>query len=235
VSTDWEWDLRLMGGWQLLRAGRPMKMALRQQRLLAALALKGEQSRSYLADLLWPESTESQAAGSLRESIFLVNRNTPEMLEQAPDSVGLAPRVRVDVRQIAGRTAMLDDAAGISQQQILLEDLQAPLLPGWYEDWVTAEQEKWQRLRLSVLERLARLFLAREDIDAAMAAACAALAVEPLRESAQALRMECYLAEGNNAEALRAYRSFSLKLRQELGVSPAPVMSDLLGPLLTDI
>lgn len=233
MTTESEWDLRLVGGWQLFCAGRPIKVPLRQQRLLAALALQGRQARPSLAGLLWPESTESKAAGSLRESIFLVNRHMPKMLEQAPHSVGLAASVRVDV-QITFRTAQLDDFASLAQQQILLGDMQAPLLPGWYEDWVTAEQEKWRRLRLSVLERLARLLLARDDIGAALAAACAAIAIEPLRESAQALRIECYLAEGNNAEALRAYRAFSVRLRQEFGVSPSPVISDLFRPLLTE-
>lgn len=234
MTTESTWDLRLVGGWRLIYAGgRPLKVALRQQRLVAALALYGQQTRSSLAGLLWPDSTEAQAAGSVRESIFLVNRQMPKLLEQTPASVGLDNDVTVDVHQAAVQAARLDDHPPLSLQRSLLKDMQSKdLLPGWYEDWIMAERERWQRLRLAVLERLARLLLDRVDFDGAMEAACAAIGIEPLCESAQRLRIQCYLAEGNNAEALRAYRSFSLKLRQEFDVSPSPVISDLIRPLL---
>lgn len=233
MTTASMWDLRLVGGWQLLRAGRPVKVALRQQRLLAALALYGRQPRSSLAGLLWPDSTDAQAAGSLRESIFLVNRQVPTLLEQTADSVGLKEDVGVDVRQIKVLATRLEENPGLSLQRTLLQEMQdAHLLPGWYEDWVVSEQERWQRLRLSVLERLAKLLLAKGHTDAAMEAACAAIAIEPLRESAHRLLMQCHLAEGNNAKALHAYQSLSLRLRQEYGASPSPIVLDVIGPLL---
>ena len=234
MTLESQWDLRLLGGWQLLYAGHPLKVDLRQQRLLAALALHGRQVRTSLAGLLWPDTPEPHAAGSLRESIFLVNRQMPNLLELGRDSIALSGIVRVDVHETRTRADRLDDAAGLSLQRTLLEDLlDADLLPGWYENWVLAEQERWQCLRLSLLESLAKMFLAEGEIVGAMGAACAVLAVEPLRESAQRLQMQCYLAEGNNVEALRAYQSFSLRLRQEFGVSPSPIVSDLLEPLRT--
>jgi SARP family transcriptional regulator, regulator of embCAB operon len=114
----------------------------------------------------------------------------------------------VDVHQLSLRPAHLEDHSPSSQQRSLLRDLQsAELLPGRYEDWGTREKDKWQRLRLSVLEHVAELLLARGDFDGAMEAACAAIFLDPLRESVQRLRLQCYLEEGNTAEALHAYRS----------------------------
>ncbi|AUI52878.1 DNA-binding transcriptional activator of the SARP family [Arthrobacter crystallopoietes] len=208
-------------------------MALRQQRLLAVLALLGGQPRSSLAALLWPDSTDAQAAGSLRESIFLVNPQVPALLSQTARLVGLKEDVGVDVRQIKVRAARLEEEPDLSHVRTMLQNMQdSHLLPGWYEDWVVLEQERWQRLRLSVLERLAGILLVKGHIDAAMEAACAAIAIEPLRESAHTLLMQCHLAEGNNAEALHTYQSLSLRLRQEYGVSPSPVVMDVVGPLL---
>jgi SARP family transcriptional regulator, regulator of embCAB operon len=233
MATDRPWDLRLVGGWQLHRGGQPVKVALRQQRLLAALALYGRQSRTFLAGLLWPDSSEHQAAGSLRESVFLVNRTLPQLLSSTQDPLDLDEHVSVDVRDLRAQAARLEEHANPGLQQSLLEAVQdAELLPGWYEDWVISEQERWQRLRLSVLERLAKQFLLLGRIDPAMEAARAATTVEPLRESAQRLLLQCYLAEGNNAEALRAYQSFRIRLRQEFGVAPSPIISDLISSLV---
>jgi DNA-binding SARP family transcriptional activator len=235
MGTENVWNLRLLGGWQLLSAGHPVKVALRQQRVLAALALFGRQHRSSLAGLLWPDSTEAHAAGSLRGSIFHMNRQFPGLLEHTLDSVAW-PVLSVSMFDRL-RTGPLPwmRIPGSCSNLALLEDMQdADLLPGWYENWVVAEQERWLRLRLSALERLARLLLAGGSIGAAMEASCAAVAIEPLRESAQRLRIQCYLAEGNNAAALSAYVSFSRRLRQEFGVPPSPLLGDLIAPLLAD-
>lgn len=235
MATDQIWKLQLLGGWQLHRGDQPVTVALRQQRLIAALALYGKQSRAFLAGLLWPDSPEHQAAGNLRHSVFVVNRNLPKLLAPTRDSLDLAEQVRVDVRDIKAQASRVEEQAGSDLPQSMLDwGLEGELLPGWYEDWVISEQDRWQRLRLSVLERLARQFLLQGKIDQAVEAARAAMSIEPLRESAQRLLLQCYLTEGNQAEALRTYQSFRIRLRQELGVDPSPITADLVSSLMMD-
>ncbi|GLB66866.1 hypothetical protein AHIS1636_13050 [Arthrobacter mangrovi] len=233
MGSEGRWELQLIGGWQLRRDHVPVKVAMRQQRLVAALALYGRQSRAFLAGLLWPDSSESQAAGSLRESIFLINKHLPGLLGQTADPLDLSRAVSVDVLDVRMRASRLQDHPGLNRGLLhLVED--ADLLPGWYEDWVVAEQERWQRLRLTVLERLARQYLDQGNTEQAMEAARAATMIEPLRESAQRLLMQACLAEGNHAEALRLYQSFRVRLRREFGVAPSAIIADLIGPLLMD-
>ncbi|NMR31188.1 AfsR/SARP family transcriptional regulator [Crystallibacter degradans] len=227
--------MQLLGGWQLHRGDQPVTVALRQQRLIAALALYGRQPRTFLAGLLWPDRPEHQAFGNLRESVFVVNRNLPKLLVPTLHSLDLAERARIDVRDIRAQASRVEEQTGPDLPQSMLDSvLEAELLPGWYEDWVIAEQERWQRWRLSVLERLARQFLLQGKIEPAVEAARAATTIDPLRESAQRLLLQGYLAEGNQAEALRAYQSFRIKLRQEFGVDPSPTTADLVSSLLMD-
>ncbi|MGO4859559.1 hypothetical protein AB4074_19950, partial [Arthrobacter sp. 2MCAF14] len=73
LSSDPQWSLSLLNGWMLTRAGRREKVAHRQQRLITALALLGERPRTFLSGLLWPDSSEAQAAVGLRVSIWHIN------------------------------------------------------------------------------------------------------------------------------------------------------------------
>jgi hypothetical protein len=45
------WELDLLTHWQLRLAGKPVQVAFRQQRILAALALLGSRPRQVLAGL----------------------------------------------------------------------------------------------------------------------------------------------------------------------------------------
>jgi DNA-binding SARP family transcriptional activator len=102
------------------------------------------------------------------------------------------------------------------------------LLLGWYEDWVLVERERLRQLRLHALEALSGLLLAVGDLPTAVEAALAAVAIEPLRESAHRAVIQAHLAEGNRVEALRQYASLRQLLRDEVGVEPSTLAADLL-------
>ncbi|NKX54507.1 AfsR/SARP family transcriptional regulator [Arthrobacter mobilis] len=235
MTSNSSWEIRLLGGWHVFNGRRPVRVTFRQQRLIAVLALYGSQPRSFLAGTLWPNSSEKQATGSLRESIWMVSHQLPGLLVEGRDPLGLAPEVTVDVHALRRQAAELERSPGgrgDKRRAELLEALRtAELLPGWYEDWVTAEQERWNQLRLTALERLAAQFLENGQTGQAVDAAACAIAIEPLRESSQRLLLEAHLAEGNYAQALRSYAAFSSRLLDEFGVEPSARISELIGPL----
>ncbi|BAS18441.1 hypothetical protein AHiyo8_pI67450 (plasmid) [Arthrobacter sp. Hiyo8] len=76
-----QWSLTLLNGWTLTQAGHRQKVAHRQQRLITALALLGERPRTFLSGLLWPDSSEAQAAVGLRVSIWHINHELPGLLD----------------------------------------------------------------------------------------------------------------------------------------------------------
>ncbi|WP_427169645.1 AfsR/SARP family transcriptional regulator [Arthrobacter sp. 92] len=229
-----QWSLTLVDGWQLSCNGRPVTVALRQQRVIAAIALHKSIHRTTLAGLLWPESSELKAAGNLRESIWVISHRLPELLVDGNDPLELRSTVRVDTREIREQISRLDESSSPALEADLLQELRGPgLLPGWYEDWAVAEQERWEQLRLNVLERLARTCLQRGDIDGALDAAGAAVAIDPLRESAHRLRIETHMADGNLASALHVYQDFRRRLWEEVGVAPSEKIAALVQPILT--
>jgi DNA-binding SARP family transcriptional activator len=101
------------------------------------------------------------------------------------------------------------------------------LLPGWYDEWVLLERERLRQLRLHALEMLADKLTTVGRYGEAVQVAYAAVRAEPLRESAHRAVVRVHLAEGNLAEAGRAYAAFRDLLADELGVVPTILMEDL--------
>ena len=223
-----EWELRLLGCWQLLCDGHVVAVGARQQRLITALALVGQRSRSYLAGLLWPDSTEHQASGSLRATVFKVRHQLPGLLSDSLDPVCLASSVAVDL--LALRRSAEEARAGAGIGPGIAEWLySAELLPGWYDDWVIFEQERLRELRIAALEAIARHHLSAGRPDAAVAAAMHAAAIEPLRESAHALMIRGQIDSGNAAGAHRTLADFRRRLRDELGLEPSRRLEAAIG------
>ena len=107
------------------------------------------------------------------------------------------------------------------------------LLPDWSDEWVIVDRERYHQLRLHALERLCQQLAASGRYGLAVETCLAALAAEPLRESAQRQLIEVYLTEGNRAEALRQFASYQRVIREEVGVEPSREISDLVRTLTT--
>lgn len=220
------WELHLLGCWQLHARGTPQSVGSRQQRLIASLALLGPRSRGYLAGLLWPESTEQQAASSLRVTVFKIRHQLPGLLAGGSDPLRLSDDVYVDLDRL--RDGADSALAGGEPPPGLTELLySAELLPGWYDDWLLFEQERLRQLRIAALEALARRLLGDDRPEAAVAAAMHAAAIEPLRESSHALVIRGQVRAGNEAGARRTYDDFRRRLAEEMGLEPSTRLAQL--------
>jgi DNA-binding SARP family transcriptional activator len=105
------------------------------------------------------------------------------------------------------------------------------LLPDWYDDWVLLEAEGWRQFRLHALEALAGRLIAVGRWGEAVGAANAAVRAEPLRESARAALIQAHLAHGNQSEAVREFARYRALLDTELGLSPTPLLYELVHAL----
>ncbi|WP_171027613.1 bacterial transcriptional activator domain-containing protein [Pseudarthrobacter sp. NamE2] len=230
VALAQEWHLSLLGAWRLQRGNTTMAVACREQRLIACVGLLGCRRRSFLSGLLWPRSSETQAAGNLRTSVWCISHSFPHLLHSTADVLELDESVSVDVRALQRHVAMLREQPGIQIPETYLDHLsRAELLPGWYDDWVIFEQERLRQLRLGALELMARQYLAGNEPGRAVIAALSAVSIEPLRESAHLLLVQAHLAAGNRAAAVRAYSMFASRLDAELGVQPSHQLTELVS------
>ncbi len=230
VALAQDWRLSLLGAWRLHCGNDAVTVASREQRLIACVGLLGCRHRSFLAGLLWPRSSDTQAAGNLRTTVWCISHSLPRLLHTGPDTLELEQSVRVDVAALQLHVARMQAQPEGQIPDGYLDHLsRAELLPGWYDDWVIFEQERLRQLRLSALELMARQHLAAHEPGRAVIAAISAVSIEPLRESAHLLLVQAHLAAGNRAAAVRAYTMFASRLENELGVQPSNQLSDLVA------
>jgi DNA-binding SARP family transcriptional activator len=199
------------------------------QRLIAHLCLCGRPSRAAVAGELWPDAPEDHAQGSLRSALWRVQKAAPGLVDVSGGALGLARGVRVDVREFRDWAQRAMDPNTLVDGVTASEWAQGgELLPGWYDDWVLLERERLRQLRLHAFEVLADKLAAVGRYGEAVQVAYAAVRAEPLRESAHRAVVRVHLAEGNLAEAGRAYAAFRDLLADELGVVPTILMEELL-------
>ncbi|MET8545648.1 BTAD domain-containing putative transcriptional regulator [Kitasatospora sp. NPDC004799] len=233
------WDgprIELLRGFEATDAGRCVSLPVSSEHLLAFLALhEGGVQRGAVAERLWPDCTQYRAAANLRTALYHARRRARAIPIESPGQwLRLAPVVRVDLR--AARRAAEQVVAGLDRLPAscdeLVDDLAAELLPGWEEEWLTLERERWDQLRLYALEGLAHQLCDAERYLSALQTALAAIAIDPVRETAHRIVVEVHLAEGNLASALRSYQHYRSFLQRELNVAPSPKMTGLVRNLL---
>ena len=198
------------------------------QRLVAHLCLCGRPTRAAVAGRLWPDVPEQQAQGSLRSALWRLQKASSGLLDVSGGALALAVGVRVDVRELwewAQRVSAPGEDGG--DPGTPSDELRGERLPGWYDDWVLLERGRLHQLRMHALEPVAVSLAAAGRHGEARDAAYAAVREEPLRESAHRVVVRVHLAEGNVAEAVRAYEDFRTMLFDELGTVPTPEMTRL--------
>lgn len=228
--------LTLLGGFQL-SVEDSLSIPLGAQRLLALLALEGgEVDRATATERLWPDSRQGRAAANFRSALWRGKRaGSATLIDCVGPRLHLAPPVRVDLhgllrqaRQIVGSPPC---ASGDPGRQEIIHGLSRELLPTWSDDWLLPERARWDQVRLHALETLAQQFLTAQNYLTALEAALAAIAIEPVRESAHRLVLKVHIAEGNSACAMKHYHRYRGLLQRELGIKPSQQMVELIRPL----
>jgi len=225
--------VQLLDWWDLHIDDRSNGLGRREQRLVALLALTGRRSRLQLAGTLWPESSEHHAMSSLRAAVWHTRHEAPGLLSAHQSTLALAAHVTVDVAQLSGhatRVAASPESHDVADAVATLDV--GELLPGWYDDWVLFERERFQHLRFRALEALARSSLAGGRPQEAALAARAALWIEPLHEGANLLLVRACLASGSTVEAVRHFHAYRRQLERDLGIRPSGTIAELVRPLL---
>ncbi|MFB9313800.1 AfsR/SARP family transcriptional regulator [Nocardioides plantarum] len=223
--------LSIVGGFQLGFRGQPVRVSHMVQRLLVLLACHGPHlDRSQVAGTLWPEVTEARSRGNLRTVAYRLQQRAPGLLVNEGQTMSLHPELRVDMDDVTVLARILVEDPSeervqvIDMQRYLLDDV----LPAWDEDWLDGVRFRYRQMRLAALECLAvRLSVMRRYVQA-MDAALAAVHADPLRESAHEAVIVVCLAQGNRNDALRHFRGYRSRLRDELGLDPSPRIESLL-------
>jgi DNA-binding SARP family transcriptional activator len=221
--------LQLLGGFQLAVDGTALVVPPHVQRLVAFLALQDRPlRRTYVSGKLWLDSTQEQAFGCLRTTLWRLRRASAPIVHATSTHLVLDPCVAVDARDVvATAERFLHRHEALDETDIDRLAHAAELLPDWYDDWVGQERDRIGQLRLLALETVCEELVAAARYREAASAALAAVAADPLRESARRLLISTYLKAGNAAEALRQYADFRARLDREVGLEPSFRMLEL--------
>jgi len=213
--------------------GEAVALPASAQRLLAFLALhEHPMRRVYVAGVLWIDTPEDRAFANLRSTLWRLNKPGYQLIEATSKQLRLAPTVCVDFRDASALAhRLLGDSLGPEGLDVDWTPLAGELLPDWYDEWVLIERERYRQVGLHALENLAERLIAERQFGRALETGLAAVAGEPLRESAHRVLIKAHLAEGNVSEAIRQYRVYRELLRDQLSLDPSPAMEALVGGL----
>ena len=194
--------------------------------LLAILALNGGSAhRSRVVGTIWPDKSEQRGLANLRAARWRLPEPLRSNVIKQGASIALTDQWQVDVDQVNACARQIHDTGRIVglQRDIFATDL----LPEWDFPWLLILREQHRQMRLHALESLALAEMAQNRPLDAVDTAMAAVAAEPLRESAHMVLLRAHIAAGNRARCFQVYRDFSARLKREIGVEPSPKMKAL--------
>lgn len=217
----------------------------RQGRLLFALLVLNRHRllpRSEIVAALWPNGGPDAADAALSAllsrlrralgSAHLEGRGTVRLiLDNAWVDIEAAEEA---IHRAESAVTLQDWPHAWSAAQGAMFTARRGFLPGEEAEWIDEVRRRLETMHIRALEAYAAagLGVGQTELAAAREAGRKLVQIAPLRESGHRLLMRAHAAEGNTAEALRAYERLRITLRDELGVSPSESTQQLYGELL---
>jgi DNA-binding SARP family transcriptional activator len=225
--------LTVLGGFQArLATGQALSLSSKKTKaLLAYLALRPEKAcaRDHLAGLLWGDTPDEQARKSLRQAVYVLRKvlpsTRPAVVVARGETIALnAEAVDVDAadfERLAGDATpeALERAVALYHGD-LLEGLHVDEAP--FEQWLTAERERFRELALDVFARLLTHQSMSGQIERAIQTAARLLAFDRSQEVVHRGLMRLYARQGRWGAAVKQYRLCAATLRHEVGSDPEP-------------
>ncbi len=223
-------EVRLLGQFNLRRAGKTLEIASRPaQSLFAYLVLNSgvNHRRERLAGLFWPDSLESSARNNLRQALWRIRSSIEDTdhryIIADRFNVGLDPEaeiwVDVDVllEELESNTP-IDDWVSVYQGE---------LLPGFYDEWVMPERERvriaFEKRGEQLLTHLEHKHLWSELLDWGEKLNAQAGALEPAFRAI----MRAHYEMGDSARSAATYQR-CVEALAEYGVEPSVETKQLL-------
>ncbi|MFN8490128.1 MAG: tetratricopeptide repeat protein [Caldilineaceae bacterium] len=208
--------------------------------LLAYLACNQRpHPRELLADLLWDDRNEKQAAGNLRVLLANLRKLVPAAVAISRQFVLFNPHGDVWVDVVELERALTPVVKQSTQQPLLSPSLVAQLEQGLalyqgeflagfavrdatqFEEWLQRERERLHLLVQQTLRALTVHYFASQQYAAGVPWAQQWVQQDPLDEEANARLITLLANSGQRTAAVAHYRSYHHLLQEELGGEPA--------------
>lgn len=204
--------------------------------LLFLLVCEESQSlgRERLMDLLWPGMTQSAAQANLRQTVYRLKKQIPEvtaidgngsvpLIVSERRAIGINPAAKVEL-DLGQFTAALDH-----QPEQAFDLYRGDFLADFYlpdsetfAAWMTARRETYRRQLLQALEQTVADQLNDGEFASAISLAERQLDIDNLRENSHRQLIEAYARSGRRQDALNQFATLRDLLRTELDLNPEP-------------
>lgn len=247
-------EIRLFGTFGIRRHGQEVGgfESAKVQALLAYVLLHpGRHHRESLAELLWPDSTETQQRKYLRQAIWRLQN---ALRSACPSDAGpvivthdwlqrnAELDLTLDVQQFERAFTHTQDVAARDLDESRVQMLEAAvslyqgdLLEGWYEDWCHFERERLQNMLLVMLDKLMRQCEVHHRYEAGLEFGGRILRFDRAREQTHRRLMRLHCLAGDRTAALRQFATCESALAEELGVKPSRRTLALLDQIKSDV
>jgi DNA-binding SARP family transcriptional activator/predicted ATPase len=232
-------EIVTLGGLDIRLGAQPVRDRLSRKAgaLLCYLALEGRaRTREHLAGLLWGESTDAHAHGSLRKALSELRASYPSHVVITRNSVAFksdAPH-RLDVAAFQEQVSwgLRQDTGSLTEEQVAalteaVTQYRGDFLEGLFvrgalafEEWVLIERERFRQCVLRALHALAAHHAACGAKEQAIACTRRLLELEPAQEEAHRNMMSLLALTGQQVAALRQYELCRQVLADELAIAP---------------
>jgi DNA-binding SARP family transcriptional activator len=221
VSLGLGISLELLDGFRLTVGDEVVDVADSTQRLVALLALRERPlCRSLVAGTLWPEKLDARASANLRSSLWRLNGACEApMIVCTGSSLMLSPEVSRDVAELErqGWALVNGDTEAVTDQ--VCDWFSKELLPGWYDDWVIIQRERFAQLQIHFLEALVHRLRELGEFARAIDQAMRLVAIDPFRERSQLAFIQALIDEGSWGRAQRQADQYCRLLEDSFGRS----------------
>jgi DNA-binding SARP family transcriptional activator len=217
-------EVHLLGQFSVLKDEEAVEIPSRPaQSLFAYLAMSAGtvHRREKLAGLLWPEASESNARSNLRHALWRLRK-------AVGDEYFLADKISIAFNAEADHwmdTALLEGEDGrVGSTRNLLEDVSAyggELLPGFYDDWVILERERYRALFEKKVQSLLDRLIEENRWAEVLEWGERWIALGHAPEPAYRALMFAHCGLGDTAGMASTYQRCVKVLREELGVEPS--------------
>src|SRR5437763_465185 len=233
-------EVRVLGPLELVIDNGPVPLPAKQRRLLAALLIRVGETRSadVLIDSVWGEAPPASASGLLQVYVSQLRKALPAPARIATFDSGYAlslGEASLDAAEFerllrGGKEATSDGNPALAASVL------GRALGLWrgkaygelaYEEFVRAEAERLEELRLVCLEARLEAGLALGQQDDLLPELQSLALAHPLRERVQAQLMLALYRCGRQTEALDLFRELRRRLREELGLEPGSELGEL--------
>ncbi|MBC8139002.1 MAG: hypothetical protein H8F28_24260 [Fibrella sp.] len=229
--------LQLFGAPSIEVNGVPMSLRHRRAVLVfALLVLRGGRplSRQVLSDSIWHDHDPDAASVSLRRALAdlrtLLGPEAYRVSSTDRRELGLdiTDDFACDLLAFDASTHRFERDGDLAAATVATDLYRGPLLEGWSDECLEPERRHRRESVAVMLEALARKALHDQREPSEVLRLCdRAEATDPYRETTLRLRVEAHLSQNDHAAAEAAFRTFTRRLDQDLGVAPSAQTLDL--------